>query len=148
MQFLASYCGLILFAFDERKKLQRKDFSGYSLPATLCLRVNRSPRQVIVFYWIPPILVAAICGPTLDAGKSFSARTLRIAGKKYKSFALIYMYRSIRIDQALRCACQRRTSELFVQSAGQSRSRFRITCRSASQVAGEVAAPVFRRTCR
>jgi hypothetical protein len=27
-QSLADYCGLILFAFDESQKLQRKDFSG------------------------------------------------------------------------------------------------------------------------
>jgi hypothetical protein len=40
-----------------RKKLQRKDFSGYKLPATLCLRVNRSPRQVIVFLDFPEFLV-------------------------------------------------------------------------------------------
>jgi hypothetical protein len=52
-QSFAGFCGVILFAFDVRKKLQRKDFSGFSLPATLCLRVNRSPRQVIVFSGFP-----------------------------------------------------------------------------------------------
>jgi hypothetical protein len=86
----AGYCGLILFAFDESQKLQRKDFSGYRLPATLSLRINRSPRQVIVFL-VSPIIVAAFCGPTSDAGLSFSARTLRIAGKKNNSFALIFV---------------------------------------------------------
>jgi hypothetical protein len=42
-QSFAGFCGVILFAFDVRKKLQRKDFSGFVLPATLSLRVNRSP---------------------------------------------------------------------------------------------------------
>ena len=115
-QSLAGYCGLILFAFDESQKLQRKDFSGYSLPATLCLRVNRSPRQVIVFSGFP-ILLAAICGPASDAGISISARTLRIAGKKNNSFKLIHMHRSIGIDQTRRRARERRASEVFAQSA-------------------------------
>jgi hypothetical protein len=46
---IAGFCYVILFAFDEPQKLQKKDFSGYMSPATLCLRLNRSPGQVIVF---------------------------------------------------------------------------------------------------
>jgi hypothetical protein len=78
---IASHRGLIYLLLMSHKKLQRKDFSGNRLPATLCLRVNRSPRQVIVFLDFPDS-GAGICGTTSDAGIAFSARTLRIACKK------------------------------------------------------------------
>ena len=102
-RLMAGYCGVILFAFDESQKLQRKDFSGYRLPATLCLRVNRSPRQVTVFSGFPDFW----CG---NLRPDFRRRHIIFGAnssdrrQENNSFALIYMYRSIRIDQGPRRA--------------------------------------------
>jgi hypothetical protein len=122
----AGYCGLIFFAFDESQKIIKKRLFRLQVACYALSTRKQITATGDCFSWIPRILGAAICGPTSDAGKSFSARTLRIAGKNNSSFAFIYMYRSTRIDQALtlRRARQKRTSEVLVQSAGQSRSRF------------------------
>jgi hypothetical protein len=123
-QSLASHCGLILFAFDEPQKITKKRLFRLQVACYALSTRKQITATGDCFSGFPRILGAVICGPISDAGISFSARTLRIAGKKNNSFALINMYRSIGFDQALKRARKKCTLEVLVQSARQKRSHF------------------------
>jgi hypothetical protein len=81
-QSLAGYCGIILSTFDESQKITKKRLFRLRVA---CYALS-TRKQITVtgdcFFWIPKIFVAAICGPTSDASILFSARILRIAGKR------------------------------------------------------------------
>jgi hypothetical protein len=78
-----------LLAFDEPQKITKKRLFRLQVACYALSTLKQITATGDCFSWIPRILVAAICSPTSDAGKSFSARTLRIAGKKNNSFGWI-----------------------------------------------------------